>query len=272
MKQEFSTQNVEGHIPSEGGRLYFKKINVDENAHRPTLVFLHDALGSIDQWKSFPEALCVRTGLNGLVFDRLGHGYADPNSAQRDINYMHNEALEILPHVLKELGINKTILVGHSDGGSIALIYASKFNPVGIICIAAHVYVEEKTLEGIREAQIIKPYLIEKLTKYHGQKTEQLFDQWADTWLNESFNEWNIEELLHQINCPALILQGSGDEYASVGHPVRIKHAIGRHARYYMLDDCGHSPHIQTTQAVLEIADAFIKNLDQHTSITINIQ
>ena len=272
MNREISTQIKEGYLDFASGRLFYRQFHSHNDTQRPTLVFLHDALGSVEQWKSFPETLCAATGLNGLVFDRLGHGKSDPNMSSRAPQYMHDEALDVLPVVLKSMEIEKPILIGHSDGGSIALIYAAEFNPAAIICMAAHAFVEEKTLQGIKEAQHLKAFLLEKLIKYHEEKTGLLFEQWAGTWLHPNFASWNIEALLPKIKCSTLILQGSEDEYASGDHPVRIKHAIGPHAKYFLLEDCGHIPHLQAVDTTLRRIILFIEKLEQQKSQTINIE
>lgn len=226
-----------------------------------TLVFLHDALGSVDQWGDFPRKLALRCNLNALVYDRAGHGGSSPLLHTRDEAYLHREALEILPELLRQLQIKNPILVGHSDGGSIALIYAAYHQPVAIITEAAHVFVEEITLEGIRKAQLQKDRFIRKLAVYHGDKTEALFDAWANTWMRDGFRNWNIEGSLPRITCPALAVQGSEDQYGSDEQVRRIVNGIGTRAEAFRMKNCGHIPHLQAEPAVLKRMSRFIEKI-----------
>ncbi len=156
-----------------------------------TMIFLHEGLGSIAQWRDFPQALCRATGLPAVVYERWGYGSADPLEGPRTVRYLHDEALRSLPEVMRQLRIDRSILIGHSDGGSIALLFASAWPEKvrGIVTEAAHVFVEEVTLAGIREA--VKIYassdLPERLSKYHGGNTEKAFRGWSDVWLSRLF-------------------------------------------------------------------------------------
>ena len=152
-------------------------------------------------------------------------------------------------------------MIGHSDGGSIVLLYAAAFEPLAIICEAAHVLVEEKTLKGIEKAVEQKDVLIKKLKKYHGEKTELLFDAWAKTWLHQEFQDWNIEDDLKNINCPALILQGENDDYATKTHLEKIEKGIGANAQSFLIKDCGHIPHLEAKETTLEKMTNFINSI-----------
>ncbi|HSD59524.1 MAG TPA: alpha/beta fold hydrolase, partial [Burkholderiales bacterium] len=208
-------------VPAGGARLLARTLSpTGPGAKRsPTLVFLHEGLGSIAQWRDFPEALVAGTGLPALVYDRQGHGGSDPLDLPRSAHYLHREALEELPEVLARCNLEDAILVGHSDGGSIALLYASAHPEQvrGVITEAAHVFVEEETLAGIRAAGDAwrNTQLPEKLRRYHGAKTHALFHAWYDVWLAPEFLDWNIEVCLAGIRCPLLVIQGKDDEYAT---------------------------------------------------------
>jgi pimeloyl-ACP methyl ester carboxylesterase len=237
-----------------------QQTNAENN---PWLVFLHEGLGCIELWKDFPQKLAAATGLNAIVYDRQGYGGSDQLDLPRPVNYLEIEALNILPELLSKLNIINPILVGHSDGGSIALLYAGKLPCAGIISEAAHIYVEEFTLEGISKAksnpdlQLLK----EKLKKYHGAKTDDIFSAWADTWLSDSFRDWNIAGMLKEINCPVLLIQGLDDEYATPEHIDKIMEAMP-HAAYidsFLPEKCGHSPHFQAADAVLSKMIQFIQ-------------
>jgi pimeloyl-ACP methyl ester carboxylesterase len=244
-------------IEIKNSLLYYREIKTDKNP--AVLVFLHDALGSTAQWKDFPRLLSQKTGLNAIVFDRRGYGRSAAVSNARTKNYLHEEAQKILPVFLKKLKIEKPILFGHSDGGTVALLYASKFEPLAIICEAAHVLVEKETIKGINKALEHRDLLIKKLKKYHGEKAELLFDEWHKTWLAVDFQDWNIEADLKNIKCPALILQGANDEYATREHLARIEKGIGGSALSVLIKNCGHIPHLEAREEVLEKTAEFIQ-------------
>jgi len=231
----------------------------------PHLVFLHEALGCIQLWRDFPEALLDQVKLPGIVIERHGHGSADPFPLPRTSNYLHVEALEVLPVVLEKLGVDKAILIGHSDGGSIALIFASYFpeKVLGIVSEAAHVFVERETLAGIREAgEAYKvPPLREKLMRYHGHQTDAVFFAWQNTWLAEEFAAWNIEDLLPRIQAPVLAIQGEDDAYGTVAQIEAIC-GQGRGKREALiLSNCGHEPHREARQQVLDAMTSFVESI-----------
>lgn len=233
---------------------------------KPLLIFLHEGLGSIAQWKDFPKLLSDKVQLPALVYDRYGHGLSEELLEQRDITFMHKQAKMFLPSLLKELHLANLprILIGHSDGGSIAIIHTGSYpeNISGIITIAAHIFLEEISLQGIRDA--VKSYkegiLCELLYKYHGDKTDSMFYAWANTWMNSSFSKWNIEEYLDRIKVPFLALQGDKDQYGSFAQLEGIKKHV-ENAQIELIPDCGHIPHIQQKEKVLEIMKHFILNL-----------
>ena len=242
----------EAFISINGQSIFTKIYNDKFESDRPTIVFLHEALGSVAQWRDFPQLIADKTGFNVLAYDRLGHGLSESMTQKRKIDYLHHEAWTILPPVLTHFGIQKPILWGHSDGGSIALLYAARFPTEAVITEAAHVFVEPITLEGIREAVTRKDFLIERLTRYHGEKMIDLWNAWADTWLEKSFDVWNIEEYLPNIKCAALIMQGENDAYGTAEQVNRIAKGIGQKAKIVMIPNCGHTPHKEAREIVLK--------------------
>ncbi|HLS71228.1 MAG TPA: alpha/beta hydrolase [Chitinophagaceae bacterium] len=187
---------------------------------RPTLVFLHDFLGCIRLWRGFPEKLAALTACNVLVYDRQGYGASCAFSYEkREKNYMELEA-DILKDLLHYWKIENPILFSHSDGASIALIFAGKYpkTPKALILKGLHVFIESITIKGIKEA--IEKYkttdLKFRLEKYHGDKTDALFWAWAETWTSEDFQDWNIEHFLKYIQCPILVFQGEKDEFGTI--------------------------------------------------------
>jgi pimeloyl-ACP methyl ester carboxylesterase len=250
-------------LDAAGARLLARRLELTRASAKgsPTLVFLHEGLGSIAQWRDFPQALAARTGLPALLYDRRGHGGSDPLDLPRSSHYLHREALEVLPEVLERCGVADAILVGHSDGGSIALLYASA-HPArvrGAVTEAAHVFVEEKTLAGIRAAGEAwrNSQLPEKLARYHGLKTHALFHAWHDTWLTPEFRDWNIEDCLPGIRCPLLAIQGRDDEYATEAQVEAIARQAAGPVETLLIPHCGHVPHHQARDAVLEAMTRF---------------
>ena len=232
---------------------------------RPTLIFLHDSLGCIELWRDFPEKLGAATNCNVLVYDRQGYGKSSPFSiAKRDNFYMEREA-DMLNELLVFWNIEKAILFGHSDGASIALLTAAKYPEkiLGIITEGAHVFVEDVTVAGIKEA--IQLYettdMKTKLKKYHGANTEAMFWAWAETWTTAGFRPWNIENFLPGITCPSLIIQGENDEYGTLKQVRAISTQTSGTATELILPNIKHTPHKEAPQLVLEKSSAFIKQL-----------
>ena len=231
-------------------------------ASAPTLVFLHEGLGSIGQWKGFPAALVAATGLPGLVYERWGFGGSAPLLLPRPTDYLNREAEEALPEVLAACGIARPLLVGHSDGGSIALLYAAAHpeSPVACITEAAHVFVEEVTLAGIREADEVwrTTNLRERLARYHGEQAETVFRGWTETWLRDDFRHWRMTDLLPAITCPLLVIQGADDQYGTEAQVEAIVQGSAGPARPLLVPNCGHAPHAEQPEVVLQAMAGFI--------------
>jgi len=229
----------------------------------PTLVFLHEGLGSIGQWKGFPSKLCRMLGLPAIVYDRWGFGASDPLVLPRPHDYLQQEAELALPEVLAGCGVERPVLIGHSDGGTIALLYAAAFpeRPLACITEAAHVFVEALSLDGIRQAVALwqdSDFPL-RLSRYHGDQAETVFRGWSDTWLRHDFRDWKMVERLPSITCPLLAVQGVEDHY---GSPLQVEtivtHSAGP-AEALMLPACGHSPHHEAEAPVLRAMAAFIR-------------
>ncbi len=252
-------------VEAAGHRLHAQKIDAAAREGAPSLVFLHEGLGSIGQWRGVPEDLCRLTGLPGLVYERWGFGRSAPLVLPRSKDYMHIEATKALPDVLAACGIERPILVGHSDGGSIALLYvaAGLESVTACISIAAHVFVEDITIEGIGEVMTrwdsgeLKP----RLARYHGDNTEPMFRGWAETWMREDFRDWNIEACLPGIVCPTLVIQGERDEHATLAQVEAIARGVSGPVETYVVPECAHSPHLEARAEVLARITAFIETL-----------
>jgi pimeloyl-ACP methyl ester carboxylesterase len=246
-------------IPLEGRKLHAVRI---DGPGVPPLVFLHEGLGSIAQWRDFPAALCAAANRPGIVYERFGHGRSSPPAALRTPAYLHGEAATLLA-VLDALAVPKADLVGHSDGGSIALLAGAR-QPARfgrIVTMAAHVLVEDVTLAGIRAAQLTYAGtdLRARLMRYHGEGTDALFRAWADTWLSAPFRAWNIEGELRTLTAPVLAVQGEGDEYGTLDQLARIKAAVGGPCATWAVPKASHHPHFQARAEVLDRLAAFLR-------------
>jgi pimeloyl-ACP methyl ester carboxylesterase len=228
---------------------------------QPTLVFLHEGLGSVTLWRDFPDKVAAGLGARALVYSRFGYGQSEGLLAKNTPRFMHDEALDVLPALLDEFGIERPLLIGHSDGASIALIHAAASGrPVhGLVLMAPHVFVEPICLASI--ARIRDTYLNTdlkpRLAKYHAH-VDDAFLGWADTWLLPEFQSWSIEDLLPAVSQPMLLIQGRDDEYGTVAQLDRIDARAKGPTSRLVLADCGHSPQRDQEAAVLDAIDSFV--------------
>ncbi|HYW36712.1 MAG TPA: alpha/beta fold hydrolase, partial [Terriglobales bacterium] len=222
-------------------------------ADLPTLVMLHEGLGSVAHWKDFPRQLAQQTGVGIFVYSRYGHGGSDALTAPRAVSYMHHEARVVLPEILRQAGIERPVLLGQSDGASIAILYAGMFpdSPAGLILEAPHVFVEDITVSSIAQARKRhnETDMLQRLGRYHAH-ADSLFQGWSDIWLDPGFRSWNIESFLDFIRCPVLVLQGAQDEYGSTKQIDVIQGRIPS-ASAIVLDNCKHAPHRDRSEATL---------------------
>lgn len=220
------------------------------------LVFLHEGLGSIELWRSFPSDVTAAVGAAGLVYDRRGHGRSSPMSKARSITYLH-EAADEVASVVASFDIERPILVGHSDGATIALIHATRHPVSGLVLIAPHVYVEAAATCGIARADENSDKLIARLERYHDRANE-LYAAWRDTWLAPEFAGWTIEDEIRGLTAPMLLIQGSDDEYGTLEQLDRIEHATVGPVKRLVIGAAGHSPHLShgaaVTSAVVDFA------------------
>ncbi|PQV53079.1 alpha/beta fold hydrolase [Paraburkholderia sp. BL21I4N1] len=241
---------------------------VNEAAHEaPVAVFLHEGLGSIAMWRDWPQALCERLGMRGLVYSRPGYGLSTPRAhdVKWPIDFMTAQARDILPALLDALDIDaserrRMWLVGHSDGGSIALLYAA-LHPdalAGAVAIAPHVFVENISVESIALTKQLYETtdLRDKLARYHAD-VDSAFYGWNDIWLNPAFRQWSIVDELALIRQPLLAVQGHDDNYGTMAQIDTLAERVP-HAQLAKLDACGHSPHRDATQALNDAIAAFI--------------
>jgi pimeloyl-ACP methyl ester carboxylesterase len=225
-----------------------------------TLVFLHEGLGSIAQWRDFPAKLSQATGLGAFIYNRAGYGASDPEPMPRPVTYMHEEASK-LPRILEAAGIKDAILVGHSDGASIAILHAGAHQSLGVILEAPHVFAEEPGLRSIEKARDAyeRGDLKARLSKYH-RNVDATFWGWNGPWLHPDFRAWNIEASLPGITAPVLVIQGVDDEYGTRAQVDAISAKAGN-VTSLLLDKCGHAPHKDQPEATLQAMTRFVQSL-----------
>jgi len=228
----------------------------------PTLVLLHEGLGCVAMWKDFPRRLAEASGCGVFAYSRSGYAGSDPCPLPRPVSYMHREALAVLPRVLDAVAVQEAILVGHSDGGSIALLYCGAIADArvrGAATLGAHVFVEDVSVAAIAEAR--QRYqageLAGTLAKYHGEATERVFRGWNDVWLDPAFRAWNIEPYLPGIRVPLLVIQGTHDPYGSAAQVQAIARQAGAPVEALMLPDCRHWPHLERETETLAAVARF---------------
>jgi pimeloyl-ACP methyl ester carboxylesterase len=254
-----SAQVEHSFVTVQGRKLEVQRIPAKAGAG-PTLVFLHEGLGSVSMWRDFPGKVAQATGCAALVYSRYGNGQSDALREPRAVDYMHFEALHTLPALLEELGVEQPILVGHSDGGSIALIYAGAHDDVrGAVVMAPHVFVEDLSVKSIAEAKVAfeTTDLAQRLGRHHAD-VEKTFRGWNDIWLHPDFRDWNIEEVLPHVHCPVLAIQGFDDQYGTMAQLEAIARRTGGPIELVRLADCRHSPHRDQPQVVLEAVSRFV--------------
>jgi len=214
-------------------------------------------------WRDFPDRVAAATGCGALVYSRLGYGASDPVRGPRPVRFMHDEALDVLPAVVERFKLEEVILFGHSDGASIAVVYAgARRGPVrGFVLEAPHVFVEPICIESIQ--RIAEAYettgLRERLARYHGPNTDSMFRTWTDVWLRPEFRHWNIEEYLPAIASPVLVVQGEDDEYGTVRQVDAVLTQVNGPAKSLVLARCGHSPHSDHPDEALEAVSRFVR-------------
>lgn len=228
-----------------------------------TLLLLHEGLGCVALWKDFPRRLAQRTGCQVLVYSRVGYGRSAPCPLPRPLSFMHDEGLKVLPNIIAEAGIRRYVLLGHSDGASIALINAGGLTDrrlQGLILMAPHVFVEALTLSSIRQA--VTDYetsdLRVRLRRYHGDNVDCAFRGWSGAWLDPEFRHWNLEAYLPQIEVPVLVLQGEEDNYGTLRQLESIRQHLPQGAKQLILPHCGHAPFRDQADETLQAIARFL--------------
>jgi pimeloyl-ACP methyl ester carboxylesterase len=242
--------------------LELSRIPAPDGSTRTPIVFLHEGLGSVSMWREWPRDVCSAAQRGGFVYSRQGYGRSQAiadvrGSGRLKPDYMHREALEVLPRLLEELGIDKPVLLGHSDGGTIALIHAAHFPVTACIVMAPHVVVEDVSVQAIEQARVAYETtdLRSRLARYHAD-VDSAFWQWNDIWLDPAFRSFDIRAECRRIHAPVLALQGRDDAYGTLRQIEEIEPAGA--IRREVLEQCGHSPHKDQPQASLEAVTRFL--------------
>jgi pimeloyl-ACP methyl ester carboxylesterase len=240
------------YLTAAGHRLEY--VAIDGAGDAGPLVFLHEGLGSVGLWRSFPAELCGHTGRAGVVYSRYGYGRSGVLTSPRRPDYMHREALEVLPAVLAALDVDRPVLVGHSDGASIALIAtgAGIVDPERLVLLAPHVFVEDVTIAGIEEARVAfeTTDLPARLARHHDDASAT-FWSWNHIWLSPEFRAWNIESYLSGVTCPVLCVQGREDRYGTLAQVDAIEAGACGPCERVVLAECGHAPHLDRPEATV---------------------
>jgi len=227
------------------------------------IVCLHEGLGCLELWRDFPEKLADITQRDVILFERFGHGRSGVLSGDKDATYQVNEARIALPEMLHKMDLGKISLVGHSDGGSIALLFASYYpgKVQDMVTMAAHVHSDPTGVKGIENA--IDAYenkgLRKKMFAFHGAGTDGMFRRWSGTWTDPQFRDWNIINELKSIVCPTLAIQGDRDEYGESSQISIITETVQGPAEAWLVPDTGHSPHLERSQLILERISHFLR-------------
>lgn len=250
-------------IRVDGVNLEVQCLQPPAGPSRATVVFLHEGLGSVSMWRDWPSQVCAATGRGGIVYSRRGYGESDAvpdvrGQGRLRPDYMHREASEVLPRLLQQLGVEQPVLLGHSDGGSIALLHAAQFPVAACVVMAPHVIVEDVSIRSIEEARdaFETGGLRERLARYHAD-VDGAFRQWNDIWLDPAFRAWNIEAELATIACPVLAAQGEDDEYGTLAQIRGIQARLPK-TRLLVIAKCGHSPHRDQPALLAAQAGRFI--------------
>lgn len=243
-----------------GGRVEYD--DVPGSADRAPLLFLHEGLGSVGLWRGFHRRVAAATGRRAVAYSRLGHGFSDPPPARRTPRFMHEEAAAVVPALCTALGLHRPVLVGHSDGASIALLHAAAAPVRGLVVLAPHVFVEELGLDGVQAAR--RAYtgtdLRERMARRH-RDPDTTFWNWNDVWLDDAFRDWDLRPELATITCPVLGIQGTADPYGTVAHVEAVRDTAAGPVELLVLDGGGHAPHLERPEQVERAVVAFVGTL-----------
>jgi pimeloyl-ACP methyl ester carboxylesterase len=239
-----------------GGRVEVEDVPGDPE--RAPLLFVHGGVGSLGLWRGFHRQVAEATGRRAVAYSRLGHGFSDPLPARPTARFMHAEATTGVPALREALGLDRPVLVGHSDGSSIALMHAARYPVSGVVALAPHVFVEELTLRGVTAAvdDFTDGDLRERLARHH-RDPDAAFHAWSDVWQSDAFRGWDVRQELPAITCPILAVQGTADAFGSTAHVEAVCDKAQGPVELLLLD-CDHYPHIEQPDEVLAAITQFL--------------
>lgn len=247
----------EFRVATAGGGLFARRWDaLSSDARRVPIVLFHDSLGSVELWRDFPARLAQAAGRPVIAYDRLGFGQSDAHPGKLEPSFIRDEALISFRHLCEKLGIGRFIAFGHSVGGGMAVCAAGAHHAgcAALVTESAQTFVEERTVQGIRDAQrgFAQPGQLERLRRYHGDKAAWVLSAWIDTWLSPQFAQWSLDDDLRRVRCPTLAIHGELDEYGSPLHPQRIAATVAGPSTLRVLPGCGHVPHREMADVVLD--------------------
>ncbi len=251
-------------IATERGRLFARVWSPPEplQRERPAVLLFHDSLGCVELWRDFPGRLAEATQRRVVAYDRLGFGRSDPHPGALPLTFIHDEAAVHVPQLLAQLGLESMVAFGHSVGGAMAMATAARFTDTcaAVVTLSAQAFVEERTVRGLRDAAAAfeRPGELGRLERYHGEKARFVLDSWLETWLAPAFAGWSLDQDLARVGCPVLALHGDRDAYGSPQHPERIARLVHGPSRAVILEGCGHVPHREQPQRVLDEVARFL--------------
>lgn len=253
-------ETTDSFVPVPGGSIFVRQWRGPQAQGSP-LVLLHDSLGSVELWRDFPARLAEALNRNVVAYDRLGFGQSTQRTDRPSNAFIDEEAERYFPAVRSALGLDRFVLFGHSVGGAMALRIAASMpeSCEAVITESAQCFVEQRTVEGIRAAQISfeDPEQLQKLAKRHGERTPWVLDAWIQVWLSPEFADWSLDPHLAQVRCPVLAIHGDRDEYGSEAFPRRIASGVSGPVQMILLEDCGHVPHRERPEEILRLIEVF---------------
>lgn len=253
------------YLPTEHGDVFSRRWRMGHSQRTP-IILMHDSLGCVELWRDFPERLAVATERDVIAYDRLGFGRSAAHPGGWSNSFIRDEALKFFPPVWQALDVEHFIALGHSVGGIMAASLAAHYprNCRALITIAALAFVEDRTLQGIRQTQtaFAEPGQLERLRKYHGDKAEWILWAWIDTWLSESYASWTIKDSAPAVNTPLLAIHGLEDEYGSVAHPQQIAALGTNRVEKLLLKGCQHVPHREQPELVIDTIRVFVDAME----------
>jgi len=249
-----SVTTKEFFVDIEEGTLYIKKWIPENPKSTSPIVLMHDSLGCVDLWRNFPEQLARSLSCIVIAYDRLGFGRSSFNKNTLNVGFIWDEAEYYFPYIKKAAQFNKYFLFGHSVGGGMSIgIAALDKECIGVITESAQAFVEDLTIKGITEAKksFIHPEQMKRLAKWHGNKASWVLKSWVDVWLSPEFSSWSIESRIGKVTCPVFAIHGDRDEYGSKAFPEFIVQNVSGKSKIMILDDCGHVPHKEKMEEVI---------------------